>query len=90
MQKIIRLILGLIFAVTGFFGFFYLMFLNILFFYKYFPGFINLQESLGKGKGAALLCIVITCPLPVIACYWWYRLYSWINGKLKETPSCRK
>ena len=88
--KFIRLISGLFFAVICFIGFLYLMFVNLTLSERLWPGIVSVQQSAGRGKGAAIFAFIIACPIPVGVCFIWYKIFNWIDAKLKKLSSENK
>ena len=82
--KLIRLFSGLFFAVTCFVGFIALMILNLDLCEKMFPGIVSAAEHAG---GGAFLKLLISCPIPVSVCFVWYKVFNWIDGKLKKASN---
>ena len=82
--KFIRLISGLFFAVTCFVGFIALMILNLDLCEKIFPGIVSAAGNAGRGKGGDLFKFLISCPIPTAVCFGWYKVFNWIDGKLKK------
>lgn len=85
--KLIRLVSGLFFAVTCVVGFIALMILNLVLCERYFPGILETAEHSAQGKGRAVLQIFISRPIPVIVCFGLYKIFNWIDGKLKKASS---
>ncbi len=83
--KLIRLFSGLFFAVTCFVGFIALMILNLDLCEKMFPGIVSAAEH--AGGGGAFLKLLISCPIPVSVCFVWYKVFNWIDGKLKKASN---
>ncbi len=82
--KFIRLISGLFFAVTCFVGFIALMILNLYLCEKIFPGIVSAAGNAGRGNGGDLFKFLISCPVPIVVCFGWYKVFNWIDGKLKK------
>lgn len=63
------------------------MFVNLTLSERLWPGIVSLQQSAGRGKGVAILAFIIACPIPVGVCFIWYKIFNWIDGKLKKLSS---
>lgn len=81
--KSVRFISGLFFAVTCFVGFIAFMVLNLYVSESLFPGIVNTAEHAKGGKGWTMFLFLISCPIPVIVCFGWYKLFKWIDRKLE-------
>lgn len=60
------------------------MFVNLSLSEKLLPGIVSMQQGAGHGKGAATFAFIVACPIPVAVCFVWYKVFNWVDVKLKN------
>jgi ABC-type phosphate transport system permease subunit len=81
LRNFFRLLSALFFAITCFVGFLVLMFFNLSISEDLLPGITSNLSEIVTGKTKAVLALLISCPIPVVVCFLWYRLFDYIDKK---------
>lgn len=80
--------LRIIFSISIVPLFFVLMIKNYWVVSDHFPKLVDqfnsVPDAAKSGRPATILAFLLTCPLPVLGCYFWYKLISLINSKVSN------
>ncbi len=83
--------LRIIFSISIVPLFFVLMIKNYWFVADHFPGLVDqfnsVPEAKKSGRPASILAFLLTCPLPVLGCYCWFKLLSFLNSKASNNKN---
>jgi len=76
-KQFLRFINGLFFAVSCFASFIIFMFVNLYIVEGIVPGAASTVSNMsGPPKGVSPFAFLITCPIPLVFCYLWYKLFN--------------